>query len=139
MKSEGESQMTWMTVSDKAAALGKLYDRVTRIAKKMGGNATRQVRALTVPAQMTAAHQDENAPALIAEMPDDFQVGFAPSFPLSIGSALSVRINRLHAGYPKNEWAFNYSPDGWRRTQALLSDEEIHACLTPEGPPPARY
>jgi hypothetical protein len=136
MKSEGESQMT---VNDKAAALGKLYDRVMRIAKEMGGTATHQVRALTVPVQMTAAHQSENAPVLIAEMPDDFQAEFAPSFPLSIGSALSVRINRLHAGYPKNEWAFNYSPDGWRRTQALLSDEEIRACLIPEGPRPATY
>ena len=59
-----------MTVNDKAAALGKLYDRVMRIAKEMGGTATHQVRALTVPVQMTAAHQSENAPALIAEMPE---------------------------------------------------------------------
>ncbi len=131
--------MTLMTVTDKAAALGKLYNRIMRIAKEIGGTATHQVCALTVPTQMAAAHQSESAPALIAEMPDDFQVEFVPSFPLSIGSALSVRINRLHAGYPKNEWAFNYSPDGWRRTHALLSDEEIHACLTPEGPRPARY
>lgn len=131
--------MTLMTVNDKAAALGKLYDRVTRIAKEMGGTATRQVLALTVSVQMTAARQSENAPALIAEMPDDFQVEFAPSSPLSIGSALYVRINRLHAGYPKNEWAFNYSPGGWRMTQALLSDEEIRACLIPEGPRPATY
>lgn len=131
--------MTLMTVNDKAAVLGKLYDRVMRIAKEMGGTATHQVCALTVPAQMTAAHKSENVPALIVEMPDDFQVELAPSFPLSIGSALSVRINRLHAGYPKNEWTFNYSPDGWRRTQALLLDEEIRACLTPEGPRPATY
>ena len=131
--------MTLMNVNDKAAALGKLYNRVMRIAKEMGGTSTLRVRALTVPGQMTAAHLSENAPVLIAEMPDDFQAEFAPSFPLSIGSALSVRINRLHAGYPKNEWAFNYSPDGWRRIQALLSDEEIRACLTPEGPRPASY
>ncbi len=123
-----------MTVNDKAAALGKLYDRVTRIAKEMGGTATHQVWALTVPGQITAAHQSENAPVLIAEMPDDFRVEFVPAFPLSIGNALSVRIKRLDAGYPKNEWAFNYSPDGWRRTQALLTEEEIRACLTAEGP-----
>lgn len=58
--------MTLMTVDDKAAALGKLYDRVMRIAKEMGGTATHQVRALTVPVQMTAAHQSENArPSLL--------------------------------------------------------------------------
>lgn len=127
--------MTLMTVNDKVAALGKLYCPVMRIAKEMGGNATHQVRALTVPGQMTATRQSENVPALIVEMPDDFQVEFVPSFPLSLGSTLSVRINRRHAGYPKNEWGFKYSPDGWRKTQALLTDEEIRACLTPEGPP----
>jgi hypothetical protein len=127
------------TVNDKAAALGKLYDRITRVAEAMGGTASHQVLALTVPGQMTAGYQSENAPALCAEMPDSFQVDFAPAFPLSIGSALSVKAKRTHAGSPKNEWGFNFGPDGWRRTQAPLSDDEIRACLTPEGPRPATY
>jgi hypothetical protein len=127
------------TVNDKAAALGKLYDRVTRIAEAMGGTASHQVWALIVPGQMTAGRQSENAPALIAEMPDSFRVELAPSYPLSIGSALSVRAVRTHGGGRKNDWTFTYWPDGWRRTQAPLSDDEIRACLTPEGPRPATY
>lgn len=131
--------MALITVNDKSAALGKLYDRITRVAEAMGGTASPQVLALTIPGAMTAGYQSENAPALCAEMPDSFQVEFAPSFPLSIGNALSVRAKRFHAGLPKSEWGFNLGPDGWRRTQAPLSDDEIRACLTPEGPRPAVY
>ena len=54
---------------------------------EMGGTATHQVRALTVSAQKTAAHQSESAPALIAEMPDDFQVSLRPLSPLSLVGA----------------------------------------------------
>ena len=46
-------------------------------------------------------------------MPDSFQVEFAPSFPLSIWNALSVRAKRFHAGLPKTEWGFNLGPDGF--------------------------
>jgi len=131
--------MTLLTVSDKSAALGKLYDRITRVAEAMGGTASHQVLALTVPGQMTVGYQSENVTALCAEMPNSFRVDFAPSFPLSIGSALSVKARRTHAGSPKNEWGFNFGPDGWRRTHTPLSDDEIRACLTPEGPRPAVY
>jgi len=131
--------MTLLTVNDKSAALCKLYDRITRVAEAMGGTATHQVLALTIPGAMTAGYQSENAPALRAEMPDSFQVEFAPSFPLSIGNALSVKARRTHAGFSKTEWGFTLGPDGWRRTQAPLSDDEIRACLTPEGPRPATY
>jgi hypothetical protein len=91
--------MTLLTVNNKSAALGKLYDRITRIAETMGGTASHQVLALTIPGAMTAGYQSENAPALCAEMPDNFQVEFAPSFPLSIGSALSVKAS-LHFSQP---------------------------------------
>jgi len=50
-----------------------------------------------------ADYQSENVPALYAEMPDRFDVEFAPSFPLSIGNALSVRAKRFHCGLPKSE------------------------------------
>jgi hypothetical protein len=131
--------MTLMTVNDKTSALGKLYERVTRIAEAMGGTASHEVWALTVPGQMTAGYQSENAPVLCAKMPDSFQADFAPSFPLSIGSALSVRAMRTHAGGRKTDWTFNFGPDGWHRTQDPLSDDEIRTCLTPEGPRPASY
>lgn len=131
--------MTLLTVNDKAAALDSLYERITRIAKEKGGNASHQVLALTVPGQMTAGYQSENAPALSAVMPDRFHVEFAPAFPLSISNALSVNARRTHAGCRKTDWAFNFGPDGWRRTQDPLSDDEIRACLTPEGPRPASY
>jgi hypothetical protein len=131
--------MTLITVNEKTAALGNLYERITRIATEKGGTASHQVLALTVPGQMSAAHQSENAPALSAEMPDRFQVEFAPAFPLSIGNALSVNARRTHAGGRKTDWVFNFGPDGWRRTQDPLSDDEIRACLTPEGPRPASY
>jgi len=131
--------MTLMTVNDKSAALGKLYGRITRVAEAMGGTASHQVLALTIPGAMTADYQSENAPALCAEMPDSFQVEFAPSFPLSIWNALSVRAKRFHAGLPKTEWGFDLGPDGWQRTQVQLSVNEIRACLTPEGPRPATY
>jgi len=44
---------------------------------------------------------------------------------LSIGNALSVRAVRTHAGLRKNDWTLNFGPDGWRRTQAPLLDDEI--------------
>jgi hypothetical protein len=131
--------MTLLGINEKTAALGALYDRIARIAEAMGGHAFQFVLALTVPGAMTADYCSENAPALHAEMPDSFEVKFAPTFPLSIGNALSVRARRSHAGSPKNDCGFNFGPDGWRRTQALLSDDEIRACLTPEGPRPATY
>ncbi len=128
-----------LTVNDKTAALRQLYDRIARVAEAMGGTASHQVSALTIPGVKTADYQSENAPALCAEMPDGFRVDFAPFFPLSIGNALSVRARRFHAGSPRSEWGFNLGPDGWRRTQAPLSDDEIRECLTPEGPRPATY
>jgi hypothetical protein len=130
--------MTLLTVTDKAAALGKLYDSVARIAKEMGGTATHQVRELNVPAIAMASHQSEDVPVLIAEMPDSFLVEFAPTFPLSIKYATSVRAVRTHDGERESNWAFYWS-DGWRRTQSPLSADEIRECLTPERPHPAKY
>lgn len=128
--------MELLTVNDKCAVLGKLFSRITGIAKAMGGNPSDQVLALTIPSAMTAEFRSENAPALWVEMPNSFQVEFAPSIPLSIGSALSVRAKRTHDGGRKRDWTFTYWPDGWRTAQTPLSDAEIEACLTPEGPPP---
>jgi len=124
---------------DKSAALDELYRRITRFAEVMGGTASRTVLSVSVPVAMVSAPRSEDAPALVAEMPGNFRVDFAPSFPLSIGNALSVRAVRTHAGLRKNDWTLNFGPDGWRRTQAPLSDDEIRACLTPEGPRPAAY
>jgi hypothetical protein len=123
----------------KSAALDQLYGRITEIAGAMGGTAVRILEPLSFPNAMVDTPRRENAPALHVDLPDDFRVEFAPSFPLSIGSALSVSAVRTHAGGRKTDWAFNFGADGWRRTQVPLSDDEIRACLTPEGPRPAVY
>ncbi len=123
----------------KSAALDQLYGRITEIAGAMGGTAVRILEPVSFPNAMEDTPRRENAPALHMDMPDDFRVEFAPSFPLSIGNALSVRAVRTHGGGRKNDWTFTHSPDGWRRTQAPLSDDEIRACLKPEGPRAAVY
>ncbi len=122
--------------NEKAAALKGLYRRIEKIADDMGGGATRLTASRSIPSAMTAAPRAEDIPTLRVEMPDSFEVEFSPSFPLSIGNVLTVQAKRNHSGYRKTDWQVNFGPEGWRRTQALLSDDEIRACLTPEGPRP---
>jgi len=122
---------------DKLGRLEELYSRITRIAGAMGGTAFRTVLRLSFPAEKVAAPRSEGTPALVAKMPDNFGVVFAPTFPLSVMSALLVRARRTHAGLLESDWHCNFGPDGWRRTQAPLSDDEIRACLTTDGTMPA--
>jgi hypothetical protein len=124
---------------NKSAVLDELYYRIAQIAEAMDGTASPLVSRQSLPSQMVATPSSENVQALWVRLPDEFQVEFAPSHPLSIGNALSVRAVRTHAGLRKSDWTLNFGPDGWRRTQAPLSDDEIRACLTPEGPSPAAY
>lgn len=123
--------MTQPLTSDKTTALDELYCRITRVAEAMGSHATIMRTSVSFPCTAVAAPSVEDDPALRVEMPDDFQVEFAPSYPLSFPSTLSVRAKRTHARLRKSDWHFNLGPDGWRRTQAPLSDDEIRMCLTP--------
>jgi hypothetical protein len=131
--------MTQPVASDKSRALNELYCRITQIAEAMGGRVFPIESSLSFPSATVADPRFEDVPALRVDMPDDFRVEFVPSYPLSFPSDLSMRAKRIHGGLRKSDWHFNFAPDGWRRTQAPLSDDEIRVCLTPEGPRPASY
>jgi hypothetical protein len=122
---------------EKSTALDSLYSRIERIAYAMRGRMTRSIRERSIPSVMVAVPRSEGVPTLLAEMPDSFEVEFAPPYPLSIGNVLLLRAKRIHYRSPKTDWQFTFGPDGWRGTQAPLSDDEIRVCLTPEGPRPA--
>jgi hypothetical protein len=124
---------------DKSAELNELYSRVTQIAETMGGAAVQRSVRVSMVGAMVAAPRSEDVPALHVDMPDKFRVEFTPFQPLNTPFVLSVTVLRLHFGSPKNGWALYFGPDGWRRTQTPLSDEEIRECLRPEGPRPALY
>jgi hypothetical protein len=125
--------------SEKLVALNALYGRIASIAAAMGGKAAESSANLRIPGIMVASPRNEAAPALVVEMPDRFRVDFAPTHPLTIENALAVRAVRTHEDLRKTDWQFNLGSDGWQRTQAPLSDDEIRQCLTPEGPRPAIY
>lgn len=131
--------MAQPVTSDKVTSLNELYLRVTQVAEAMGGRVSPNTSSLSFPSATLAAPRVEDAPALRVEMPEDFKVEFAPSYPLSFPSNLSVRAKRTHGGRRINDWHFNLAPDGWRRTQVQLSDDEIRLCLRPEGPKPTSY
>lgn len=131
--------MAPQATSEKLVALNALYGRIASIAAAMGGRATESSVSLSTPSVMVASPRTETTPSLVVEMPGSFRVDFAPTHPLTIGNALAVRALRTHEDQRKTDWQFNLGADGWQRTQAPLSDEEIRQCLTPEGPRPAIY
>jgi hypothetical protein len=128
-----------LQASNKSAALNELYSRIMQIAGAMGGTASQSSVSISMPSAMVVAPRGEHVPALYVEMPNGFRVEFTPSLPLNTPFVLSVQVRRTHHGLPKNGWMFNFCPDGWRRTLAPLSDDEIRECLTPDGPMPAVY
>lgn len=83
---------------------------------------------------MVASPHTEATPSLVAEMPGNFRVDFVPAYPLTIGNTLAIRAVPTHEGLRKTDWQFILGPDGWRHTQAPLSDEGIRQYLTTEGP-----
>ena len=129
--------MTEQTSGARAAALDDLYSRISRIAGQMGGTASPRTSAVGFLAASVLSSHNENAPALHVEMPGGFRVDFAPLHPLSTGNALSVRATRTMSGARMTDWSRNLGPDGdWQGTKGPLSDGEIRACLTADGPPP---
>jgi hypothetical protein len=129
--------MTHQTGVNKTAALDELYNRITHVAVAMSGSASRAMSSLSLPSAMVAAPRTEDAPTLHVKMPNRFEVEFTPTHPLNVGNALSVQARRTISGARKSDWMLSFGPNGWQRTQVPLSDDEIRACLTPEGPPPA--
>jgi hypothetical protein len=125
-----------MNADDKGRALGILYDRVARVASTMNGKPYRSVEQLSLPAATVAAPHGEDVPTIRVAMPNGFEVEFCPTFPLSIGNALSVRAKRIYGGQPKKDYTFVFGPNGWTRGAGPLSDDDVRSCLTPDGPPP---
>jgi hypothetical protein len=135
--------MTQQITDTKTTALVELYSRVTRVAGAMGGTASPYTSSLSVQSAMAPPSplgpRAEDAPALLVNMPKGFEVDFAPSNPLSIGTALSVTATRTVGAGRKSDRSFIFGPDGcWHMTQDHpLTDDEIRVCLTLEGPPVA--
>ncbi len=133
---EPSTDTTRQTSINKVAALDDLYGRITQVAKAMGATASRSVSSLSIPSAMTATSRTEDAPTLHVNTPNGFQVDFSPSNPLSIGNALSVKATRTLRGSRKSDQVISFLQNAWRLSDGPLSDDDIRACLTPEGPPP---
>jgi hypothetical protein len=103
----------------------------------MNGRPYRAVEHLSFPAAMVAEPRGEDVPTVRVSMPNDFEVEFCPTFPLSIGNALSVKAKRICRGQPKNDHTFVSGPNGWVYGAGSLSDDDLRSCLTPDGPRPA--
>lgn len=126
--------MVPQATSEKLVALTALYGRIATIAAAMGGSAAESSVDLSIPSAMVASPHTEATPSLVAEMPGNFRVDFVPAYPLTIGNTLAIRAVPTHEGLRKTDWQFILGPDGWRHTQAPLSDEGIRQYLTTEGP-----
>jgi hypothetical protein len=126
-----------MSPDDKATALDSLYNHVAQVAVTMNGKPYRAVEHLSFPVAMVAAPRGEDVPTLRVAMPNGFEVEFCPTFPLSLGNALSVRAKRIYRGQPKNDYTFMFGSNGWARGAGSLSDDDLRSCLTPDGPLPA--
>jgi hypothetical protein len=113
------------------AALEALYSRVGPIAEEMGGCATRVASQQGIPSAVKATEQSQMVPALLLDMPDDFEVKFTPCYPLGVGYPLLVRVRRMHGGISKNSMTFHFRRDGWQGTEGPLSDAELRKWLTP--------
>ena len=98
-------------------ALEALYSRIMPIAEAMGGRATRVASQIGIPSAMVATEQSEMVPALLLDMPDDYEVKFTPCNPMGIGYALLVRVRRMQGGVPKNSKTFHFGHDGLARNK----------------------
>jgi len=129
---------TRQAIEKEFAALEALYSRIMPIAEAMGGCATRVASQQGIPNAMKRTGQSQMVPALVLEMPNDFEVKFTPCYPLGTGYSLLVRVRRMQSGVPKNSMTFHFGHDGWQGTKGPLSDSELREWLTPGRIPPAR-
>ena len=125
------------TMEVKSAALEGLFSCIVQIAGAMGGNAIRCTVPVSHMSMTVAEPSSEDVPALCVEMPNWFQVEFTPSGPLSTPYVLSVNVRRNLHGFSKNGSSTNFVNDAWKMGQTTLSDDQIRAWLTLDGPPPA--
>jgi hypothetical protein len=95
------------TIEREFAALEALFSRIVPIAEAMGGRAARVASQQGIPNAMEPTGQRQMVPALLLEMPNDFEVKFTPCYPLGTGYSLLVRVRRLHGGVPKNSMTRN--------------------------------
>jgi len=128
-----------MTPEEKAAALHTLHRNIGRVAQSMDGTPIHGAKHISLPSPVVAEPRAELVPYLRVEMPDNFVVESELNDPLSLPYALSVKLTRTHNGGRKTDWQFVHGQDGWCGRQGLLTDDEIRACLTPEGPPPLQF
>jgi hypothetical protein len=124
---------------DKASALDALYARVTQMAGDMEGAARRLLAPVAFLNTTVATPCYEHTPALHIDMPNDLRVEFSPSSPLSTPYILNVNVRRTHQGFAKSSSAINFIEGSWLVGQIPLSDDQIRAWLTLDGPPPARW
>jgi hypothetical protein len=124
---------------DKLAAIERLYNRIETIAKAMSGVPCALTAYVGFPADISSEPILKDTPALVAKMPNDFRVEFVPDRPLIAPGELQVWARRIHSGSRKTDMQFHFVSNGWQTDGSPLSDEQIRACLTPDGPPPAAF
>jgi hypothetical protein len=123
--------------NDRHDVLEEFYKRIAARVKSKGGTSTR----IMVRRTDTVRHETpkvEGIPGLLAKMPSDFEVEFAPEYALSTpGDRVDVRATRRRRGAVKDsQYVFSFGSDGqWRYYSQPVTDENIDACLTLTGPP----
>jgi hypothetical protein len=124
---------------DKIPLLDQLYARIAKTAQGMGGAAVRTTEVRHFEGVIVESPRVEEVPALHVEMPNCFEVDFAPDRALEPpGNTLSVKARRIHHGSRKSDWRCTFVQGQWQ-ADGPLSDDTIRACLTPSGPLPAQF
>jgi hypothetical protein len=132
--------MASLTIADKAAALSALYDRITLIVESMGGAVSRVKSSRQFPSQIVPTPRVESVDVLVAQMPESVTVEFSPFYPLGVPGVLNVQVRCAKGGLRKNDAVgFNFGPDGWRKGNDPMTDDDIRACLKVDGLMPAVY
>jgi hypothetical protein len=130
------NQVDRSMANDKRPVLEEFYKRIAAVVEYEGGSSTAVNARRTITVQ-TATPKVEGVPALLAKMPNDFEVEFAPTDALGIGNVINVRATRRHRGLVKDSiYVFTFATDGvWKYASRPVADGDIKACLTLAGPP----
>jgi hypothetical protein len=124
--------------SRKASALDELYGRVEQIAGEMAGTFIRLLEPVRFLNALVATPRYENTPSLHVTMPDDFHVKFTPSSPLTAPTLLCVTVRLDHQGCATVGNSTTFLKGAWHVGRSPLTEDQIRAWLTLNGPPPAR-